>query len=115
MNVEAVINRISSRLVELKRERKYNQKDLARALTVTPGAVNQWLTGRSPLPIHRIPEIAKALGCEILELAPDAPLSMTLKEEEEKIVMRYRAASPEGRAAIEGVSELAASYETNKI
>ena len=114
MDTDAMIEKISRRLHEMKRERKYTQRDLARDLGVTPGAVNQWLNRTSALPLERLPEIANSLGFTMIELAPDAPLSLTLTDAEAKLVRCYRAANDQGKGAIDSVAEMAGPYGLKK-
>jgi transcriptional regulator with XRE-family HTH domain len=114
MDTEALVERIAKRLHELKRSKKYTQKDLARDLGITPGAVNQWLTKRTGPPVDKLKDIALALDMDILELAPDAPLAVTLSNEEECLIRRYRSANSKGRTAINSVSEVAAEYREAK-
>ncbi|WKL18699.1 helix-turn-helix domain-containing protein [Comamonas testosteroni] len=53
------------------------QLSLAKALKVTPPAVNQWLSGKRPVPAERCPSIERLTGgavtCE--QLRPDVEWS----------------------------------------
>lgn len=55
-----------------------SQADLANALGITPGAVNQWVSGLSRVSAERCPAIEKATGglvrCE--DLRPDIAWSV---------------------------------------
>lgn len=50
-----------------------SQAELAKALGITPSAVNQWVTGHKPIPAERCPAIERATNgavkCE--DLRPD--------------------------------------------
>lgn len=62
---------IGERIRQLRKERNWNQKELAKRIGITPDAVSTWETGiRDPRPAQR-QKLAKAFGISEAELFSD--------------------------------------------
>lgn len=62
---------IGSRIRELRREKMWQQKDLAKALQMGVGAISAWETGRAKPSKNAIKEMAKLFGVPVEYLTSD--------------------------------------------
>lgn len=91
------------------------QESIANEMDVTQGLVNQWLTGRSPIPDKRLVWLSRRLNFNPAQVRPRIKLSIDLAatEQERKTLMVYLT-NPDFRKMVDAIAETGGFYTVDK-
>lgn len=90
------------------------QESIANEMDVTQGLVNQWLTGRSPIPDKRLVWLSRRLDFDPAQVRPNLKLSIDLaaSEQERKTLMVYLT-NPDFRRMVDAIAESGGFYKAD--
>lgn len=99
--------RTGERIQQILNRRGISQRALGRALKVSPGTVNKYITGVSQIDADYLPIIAEALGvdtCEIVAVRDQEPAPRTISDVAVKLLIESWDRLPESeRVLIDGL------------
>ena len=94
------------RLLELRIEKGFTQRDMARTLNISQGTYNNWENGRTQPSIEQLIALATLFSVSVDYLVgytddyPTFPTEESLTKEERVLLKDFRILSPEARAGL---------------
>lgn len=98
---------------ELKsRDESITQESIAAEMEVTQGLINQWLTGRTPIPVPRLIWLSRKYKFDPSRVRPsiNPQIGMMATEKEKKTVMLYLT-NPDFAKIVDTIAESAGIYQ----
>lgn len=97
------------------RDQSITQESVAAEMEVTQGLINQWLTGRTPIPVPRLIWLSRRYKFDPSRVRPsiNPQIGMMATEKEKKTVMLYLT-NPEFAKIVDTIAESAGIYRVEQ-
>lgn len=98
-----------------RRDETITQESIAAEMDVTQGLINQWLTGRTPIPVPRLIWLSKKYKFDPSRVRPsiNPQIGMMATEKEKKTVMLYLT-NPDFAKIVDTIAESAGIYQVER-
>ena len=108
MPIEEIKLRFSKNLKEIMTNHNKTQGDLVRDLSFRQATVSDWLNGKKYPRMDKIEKLANYFGISINDLLiqTSAPAPLTLSQQEETLIKKYRQLDADGREEIDDLLDV---------
>ena len=108
MPIDEIKLLFSKRLKEIMSNHDKTQGDLVRDLNFRQATVSDWLNGKKYPRMDKIEKLAHYFGLSINELLLTSPLApaLSLTQQEEKLIKKYRQLDADGKEEIDDIIDV---------